>query len=209
MLSELKTEQFLSTSGMCQKFYFPQRSMRCHIPGIEFDVYEFKRFSHSKYARKIFHRLQTQIKQEPQIYWFSIAAAFHNDTKLISIYFTTQNEQLHGSAREAVCRRQRNRMIINKIVLKLFAVFLRYITSMEDPIPNGKGKMWGVSEGCLQWKICFSLRMWKSTRVNKVQHAARLSALYGILRIKLFSNKKTACLSTEKSFSWFILTPGL
>ena len=172
---------------MCQKFYFLQQSMRSHIPAIEFDVYEFKRLSRSKYARKIFHRLQTQIKQEPRIYWFSEAAAFHNDTKLISIYFTTRNEQLRGSAREAVCRRRRNRMIINKIVLNLFAVFLRYTASKEDPIPNGKGKMWGVSEGCcLQWKICFSLRMWKSTRVNKVQRAARLSALYGILRIKLF-----------------------
>ena len=126
---------------MCQKFYFPQRSMRSHIPAIEFDVYEFKRLSRSKYARKIFHRLQTQIKQEPRIYWFSEAAAFHNDTKLISIYFTTRNEQLRGSAREAVCRRRRNRMIINKIVLKLFAVFLRYTASKEDPIPNGKGKM--------------------------------------------------------------------
>ena len=26
-------------------------------------------------------------------------------------------------------------------------------------------------QGCLQWKICFSLRMWKSTRVNKVHYA--------------------------------------
>ena len=114
--------------------------MRSHIPAIEFDVYEFKRLSRSKYARKIFHRLQTQIKQEPRIYWFSEAAAFHNDTKLISIYFTMRNEQLYGSAREAVCRRQRNRVIINKIVLNLFAVFLRYTTSKEDPIPNGKEK---------------------------------------------------------------------
>ena len=105
----------------------------------EFDVYEFKRLSRSKYARKIFHRLQTQIKQEPRIYWFRVAAAFHNNTKLISIYFTTRNEQLRGSAREAVCKRRRNRMI--KIVLNLFAVFLRYRASKEDPIPNGKGKM--------------------------------------------------------------------
>ena len=172
---------------MCQKFYFPQRSMRSHIPAIEFDVYEFKRLSHSKYARKIFHRLQTQIKQEPRIYWFSEAAAFHNDTKLISIYFTTRNEQLRGSAREAVCRRRRNRMIINKIVLNLFAVFLRYTASKEDPIPNGKGKKWGVFGRLSPIKEkYFCLRMWKSTRVNKVQRAARLSALYGILRIKLF-----------------------
>ena len=77
-------------SGMCQKFYFPQRSMRNHIPAIEFDVYKFNRFSRSKYARKIFHRLQIQIKQEQWIYWFSEAAVFHNDTKLISIYFTTR-----------------------------------------------------------------------------------------------------------------------
>ena len=42
-------------------------------------------------------------------------------------------------------------------------------------------------------------KMKKSTRVNKVQRAALLLALYGILRIKRF--KKTACLSTEKSFS--------
>ena len=72
--------------------------MRRHIKAIKFDVYEFKRFSRSKYARKIFHRLQTQIKQGPQIYWYSVAAAFHNDTKLISIYFTMRNEQLGGSA---------------------------------------------------------------------------------------------------------------
>ena len=111
---------------MCQKFYFPQRSMRSQIPAIEranertserANERSSERLSRSKYARKIFHRLQTQIKQEPRIYWFSEAAAFNNDTKLISIYFTTRNEQLRGSAREAVCRRRRNRMIINKIVL--------------------------------------------------------------------------------------------
>ena len=32
-------------------------------------------------------------------------------------------------------------MIINKIVLNILAVFLRYRASKEDPIPNGKGKM--------------------------------------------------------------------
>jgi len=77
------------------------------------------------------------IKTRTNDYWFRVSAAFHNATKLISIYFTTRNEQLRQGR---LCMPERHRMIINKIVFKLFAVFWRYISSKEDTIRNGKRK---------------------------------------------------------------------